>query len=260
MRIDLSGRVAVVTGGGRGIGAAAGRALASAGARVVLAARSVAEIERVAGEIAAGGGEAHAVPCDVTDPISVARLRAAAIDRFAGVDILVSNAGVATSAPLAKIALEEWNRLFAVNTTGPYLCAKEFVPGMAERRWGRIIHVASIAGRTAAPYIAAYAATKHALIGLTRALAAELAERGVTVNAVCPGYVDTAMTDESVARVSAKAGLDPAVARERLVAMNPQKRLIAADEVAFLITMLCDERSRGVNGQALGVDGGAFLG
>jgi NAD(P)-dependent dehydrogenase (short-subunit alcohol dehydrogenase family) len=131
---------------------------------------------------------------------------------------------------------------------------------MAARGWGRIVHVASIAGRTAAAYISTYAATKHALVGFTRALAAEYAAQGVTVNAVCPGYVDTRMTDESVERISVKTGLATEEARERVVAMNPQKRLIEPQEVAFVVATLCDERSRGVNGQAIGIDGGAFLG
>jgi NAD(P)-dependent dehydrogenase (short-subunit alcohol dehydrogenase family) len=260
MRIDLAGRVALVTGGGRGIGAATARALADAGASVVVAARSSGEIERLAAELELGGHPALAVTTDVTDPASIARLRDAAEERFGGVDILVSNAGVATSAPLARISLEQWQDLFAVNTTGAFLCAKAFAPKMAERGWGRIVHVASIAGRTAAPYIAAYASTKHALVGLTRALAAELAAQGVTVNAVCPGYVDTAMTDESVERIAKKTGLGADEARERIVATNPQKRLIEAEEVAFVVTLLCDERARGVNGQTLGIDGGAFLG
>jgi NAD(P)-dependent dehydrogenase (short-subunit alcohol dehydrogenase family) len=131
---------------------------------------------------------------------------------------------------------------------------------MVERGWGRIVHVASIAGRTGAPYIAAYASTKHALVGLTRALAAELAPTGVTVNAICPGYVDTPMTDQSVERVVSKTRLTAQEARERIVATNPQKRLIESEEVAFLVAALCDQRARGVNGQTLGIDGGAFLG
>jgi NAD(P)-dependent dehydrogenase (short-subunit alcohol dehydrogenase family) len=260
MKIDLSGRVAVVTGGGRGIGAATARALADAGASVVVAARSSSEIERVAAELELAGHASLAVVSDVTDPKAVQRLREAAEERFGGVDILVSNAGVATSAPLGRVALAEWERLFAVNTTGAFLCAQAFAPAMAERGWGRIVNVASIAGRTAAAYISAYAATKHALVGLTRALAAELAAQGVTVNAVCPGYVDTRMTDESVERISAKTGLAAEEARGRVVAMNPQKRLIEPEEVAFAVAVLCDERARGVNGQALGIDGGAFLG
>ncbi len=260
MQIDLDGRVAVVTGGGRGIGAATARLLAGAGARVVVAARTAGEIEVVAEEIRKTGGSAEAVPCDVTDAAAIVRLRTAAEARFGTVDILVANAGLASSAPLARIALGEWNRLFAVNATGPFLCAQAFVPGMVARRWGRILNIASLAGRTGGPYIAAYASTKHALVGLTRALAAELADKGITVNAICPGYVDTPMTDRSVERIVEKAGLAAGAARELLVATNPQHRLITAEEVAFVAVTLCDERARGVNGQTLGIDGGAFLG
>ena len=259
-RIALDGRVALVTGGGRGIGAATARLLAAAGAQVLVAARSAAEIEAVAEEIRATGAHAEAVPCDVSDPEAIVRLRAAAETRFGTVDILVANAGIASSAPLARVGLEEWNRLFAVNTTGPFLCAQAFVPGMAARRWGRIVNIASIAGRTGAPYISAYASTKHALVGLTRSLAAELADKGITVNALCPGYVDTPMTDQSVERIVARAGVAADDAREKLVAANPQHRLITAEEVAFLALTLCDERARGVNGQTIGIDGGGFLG
>ncbi len=260
MRIDLDGRVAVVTGGGRGIGAATARLLAEAGARVIVAARSADEIEAVAEEIRGSGATAEAVPCDVSDAAAIDRLREAAEARFGAVDILVANAGSASSAPLARIELTEWNRLFAVNATGPFLCARAFAPGMVARRWGRIVHIASIAGRTGAPYLAAYASTKHALVGLTRALAAELADKGITVNAVCPGYVDTPMTDRSVERIVEKAGITAEAARAKLAAVNPQRRLITAEEVAFVAVTLCDERARGVNGQTLGIDGGTFLG
>ena len=258
--IALDGRVALVTGGGRGIGAATARLLAEAGARVIVTARTAVEIEDVAAGIRATGALAEAVPCDIADAEAIARLREAAEARFGSVDILVANAGIASSAPLARIGLEEWNRLFAVNATGAFLCAQAFVPGMSARRWGRIVNIASIAGRTGAPYISAYASTKHALVGLTRSLAAELADKGITVNALCPGYVDTPMTDRSVAHIVERAGIAADTAREKLVAANPQHRLITAEEVAFLALTLCDERARGVNGQTIGIDGGGFLG
>jgi len=220
----------------------------------------VEEIEAVTAEIAASGGVAWPVPCDVADAEAVERLRREAESRLGSVDILVNNAGIATSAPLRKQTLEEWRRVFAVNVEGAFLVTRAFLPAMAERRWGRVVNVASVAGRTGAPYIAAYAASKHALVGMTRALAAEVAAAGVTVNALCPGYVDTPMTDGSIERIVAKTGRPAEEARRRIVEANPQGRLIEPEEVAFWALALCDERARGVNGQAIGIDGGAFLG
>lgn len=256
----LAGRGAVITGGGRGIGAATARLLARKGARVVVSARSEGEIEAVAAELRDGGAEAWALPCDVTDPDAVLALRDAAVEWLGTVDVLVANAGVATSAPLHAIKLEEWNRLFAVNVTGVFLCAQAFVPGMLERGWGRVVNVASVAGRMGAPYISAYAATKHAVVGFTRALGQEVAARGVTVNAVCPGYVDTPMTDGSIARIVAKTGLDPGDTRKRLEKASPQNRLMEAEEVAWLIASLCRPDARGINAQAIVLDGGGVQG
>jgi NAD(P)-dependent dehydrogenase (short-subunit alcohol dehydrogenase family) len=219
----------------------------------------VAEVEQVADELRAAGHSAWAVACDVTEPAQVQALAAAARERMDRVDILVNNAGIAPSAPLRSITLETWNRVFAVNSTGTFLCTQALVPGMVERGWGRVVNVASIAGRTAAPYIAAYAASKHAVVGFTRAVAAEVAASGVTVNAVCPGYVDTRMTDESVARIAGKTGMPAEEARERILRTSPQHRLIEPEEVAYLVLALCDPRARGVNGQAVVLDGGALL-
>lgn len=255
----LAGKGAVVTGGGRGIGAAVARALAEAGAAVLVAARSTAEIEAVAGELAAAGHRAVAVRCDVTDPVSVAALGERATALLGAADILVNNAGVATSAPLKSIRLEDWNRVLAVNATGTFLCTQRFLPAMLDRGWGRVVNVASIAGRSGAPYIAAYAAAKHAVVGFTRAVAAEVAARGVTVNAVCPGYVDTEMTVESVARIVAKTGIAEEQARAHLRSANPQGRLLEAGEVAHLVRCLCDPAARGINGQAIVLDGGALF-
>lgn len=257
---SLAGRGAVVTGGGRGIGAAVARELAAAGARVVVSARSADEIEAVAAALRDAGAEAHAVACDVTDPAAVEALAAAAGERLGAVDLLVNNAGIATSAPLKAITLEEWNRVFAVNVTGTFLCTRALLPGMLERGWGRVVNVASIAGRIGAPYISLYAASKHAVVGFTRALAAEVAAKGVTVNAVCPGYVDTPMTDGSVARIIAKTGISEEQALEHLRAASPQQRLMEPEEVAWLVARLCQSAARGINGQALVLDGGAVQG
>jgi NAD(P)-dependent dehydrogenase (short-subunit alcohol dehydrogenase family) len=257
--VTLQGKTAVITGGGRGIGAAVARALAAEGAAVMVAARKAAEVEAVADELRAAGARAEAEVCDVTAPSQVAALAEAAAGRLGPVDILVNNAGVAPSAPLRSIRLPDWERTFAVNTTGTFLCTQTFVPGMVERGWGRVVNVASIAARAGAAYIAAYAASKHAVLGFTRSVAAELAPSGVTINAVCPGYVDTGMTEESVARIMAKTGLPREKAMAAILKMNPQGRLLEPEEVAYLVVCLCDPRARGVNGQALVLDGGSLL-
>jgi NAD(P)-dependent dehydrogenase (short-subunit alcohol dehydrogenase family) len=160
---------------------------------------------------------------------------------------------------VTKLTLEEWNRLFAVNATGTFLCTRAFLPGMLERGRGRIVNVASVAALAGARYIAAYASSKHAVLGFTRCAAAEVAARGVTVNAVCPGYVDTSMTAESVARIARETGRTEAEARGSLLATNPQGRLIEPDEVAHAVLALCAEESRGINGQAIVIDGGGLL-
>ncbi|HXO20631.1 MAG TPA: SDR family NAD(P)-dependent oxidoreductase [Thermoanaerobaculia bacterium] len=257
--MNLAGRKAVVTGGGRGIGAAVARALAAEGAAVLVAARSTAEVEGVAAELRAAGHEAWAESCDVTDPAAVAGLARAAGERMGAVDILVNNAGIANSAPLKAITLELWNRTFAVNATGTFLCTQAFTPGMVQRGWGRVVNVASIAGRTGAAYIATYAASKHAVLGFTRSVAAELAPSGVTVNAVCPGYVDTDMTRGSVERIVEKTGRPAEKVLEAIRHTSPQNRLLDAAEVAYLVVCLCDPRAGGINGQAIVQDGGSLL-
>ncbi len=255
----LAGRSAVVTGGGRGIGASVARALAEAGAGVLVAARSTNEIERVAAELSALGHRVLAVPCDVTDPDSVRKLAVAAANHLGTVDVLVNNAGIAHSAPLHRLTLEDWNRLLAVNATGTMLCTQAFMPGMIDRQWGRVVNIASIAGLSGAKYISAYSAAKHAVVGFTRALAAEVAAHGVTVNAVCPGYVDTPMTDQSLSRISEKTGKSRQEALAAILSTTPQGRLITPDEVAHAVTWLCADSARGVNGQTIVIDGGSLL-
>ncbi len=247
----------VITGGGRGIGAAVAEMLASEGASVVVAARSRDEIESTASTLRDAGHKAWAVACDVTDPASVETLRRESEDKLGGVDVLVNNAGVGYSAPLKAVRLTDWERVFAVNVTGTFLCAQAFLPAMVERGWGRIVNVASVAGKVGAPYISTYSASKHAVVGFTRSLAAEVATSGVTVNAVCPGFVETEMVVESVDRITRKTGLSALEARANLEGNSPQGRIFEAAEVAYQVLCLCDQRSRGINGQSLVLDGGA---
>jgi 3-hydroxybutyrate dehydrogenase len=254
--MSLEGRGVVVTGGGRGIGRAVARALAEKGAAVVVTARSTKEIERVAAELAADGLVAHALPCDVADEGSVAKMAERAIALLGTVDVLVNNAGIALSNPVKRLPLEEWNRILAVNATGTFLCTRAFLQGMIDRRWGRVINVASVAGLRGGRYIAAYTASKHAQVGFTRALAAEVADQGITVNAICPGYVDTPMTEYSVSRIVEKTGLPQDEALERILALSPQHRLIRPEEIAHVALMLCGKNGEGISGQAIAIDGG----
>lgn len=252
-------RVAVVTGAGRGIGAATARALAEAGLDVVLAARGRDQIERLASELATAGGRSRAVVCDVTSEASVAALAREAAE--AGpVAVLVNNAGAAGSMPLGRTSLEEWNRLLAVNATGAFLCIRAFLPGMLERKWGRVVNVASTAGLSGGKYLAAYSAAKHALVGLTRSVAAEVTGTGVTANAVCPGFVDTGMTAETVARIVAKTGRTPEEALAAALASAGQSRLIAAEEVAAAVVALAADASHPPNGEAVVLDGRSSMG
>ncbi|WP_419949903.1 SDR family NAD(P)-dependent oxidoreductase [Candidatus Palauibacter sp.] len=255
--MTIAGRGALVTGGGRGIGAAAARRLADRGVRVVVAARSTDQVESVAAELREAGTDAWAVTCDVAEPTEVAAMCRAAAERLGAVDILVNNAGVATSAPVAKLALEEWTRLWTINATGAFLAMQGVLPGMIERGWGRIVNVASVAALRGARYIGGYAASKHALLGLTRSAAAEVATSGVTVNAVCPGYVDTPMTDTTIANIVKRTGMEASAALDAVLATTPQRRLISPEEVAASVAFLCDEEARSINGQTVVLDGGA---
>jgi len=253
----LAGRGAVITGGGRGIGAATARALAAGGARILVASRHEAEVEAIAAQVRQSGAEAWAVRCDVADPQSTAALARAAGERLGTVDILVNNAGTASSAPLHRTSLEEWQRLLAVNATGTFLCTQALLPGMLERGWGRVVNVASVAGLEGAKYIAAYCAAKHAVVGFTRAMAIETAGTGVTVNAVCPGYVDTPMTDTTLGLVAERMRKSRAEALQAILAHSGQPRLVTADEVAATILALCDDAAAALTGQTLVLDAGA---
>jgi 3-hydroxybutyrate dehydrogenase len=255
----LNGRRALVTGGGRGIGRAVALDLARAGVAVAVAARTRADVEAVAAEAGRLGVPAAAFSADVSRVEDVRELFRAARAALGPLDILVNGAGVAASAPLVRTPDELWRQILETNLSGAFYCLREALPEMAERGWGRAVNVASIAGKTGYPYISAYAASKHGLLGLTKCAALEMAARGVTVNAVCPGYVDTPMTDASVARIVEKTGRPAAEVRRALVEASPQKRLFTAEEVSALVLFLCGEEARGITGQALSLDGGTVV-
>lgn len=258
--MKLKDKVALITGGGRGIGRAIAFAFAREGARVAVLARTAEQIEQVALEIAGECGvEAMYAECDVSVKESVEHAFANVTERFGQIDILVNNAGIAESAPVVKTSDELWERHIAINLNGTFYCTRAALPQMFERGWGRIINIASIAGKTGAPYIAAYTASKHAVVGLTRSVALEVATRGITVNAICPGYVETAMAAHAIENITAKTGKTTDEARDVLNRMSPQNRLVTPEEVAALALLLASHEGRGINGQAINIDGGTVL-
>lgn len=248
----LSGRHAVVTGGGRGIGAAIASALAEAGAKLTLMGRTLAPLQERAGALPV----AQAIACDVTDEAAVARAFAEATATLGPVAILINNAGAAASAPFARTSLELFRQMLDVNLVSTFLCSRAALPGMLEAGFGRIVNVASVAGLKGAPYIAAYCAAKHGVVGLTRALAMETARKGITVNAVCPSYTDTDMAQSAIANIIEKTGRSTAEAEAALVQKNPQGRLIRPDEVASTVLWLCAPGAEAITGQAIAIAGG----
>jgi len=248
----LAGKHAVVTGASRGIGLAIARRLLAQGARVTLMARDAAGLDAAARELGAGVAWQTV---DVTDPASVAQAFALA----GTVDILVNNAGQAASSPFMRTDAATWQRMLDANLSGAYHCIQAALPSMLEAGWGRIVNVASTAGLTGYRYVAAYCAAKHGLVGLTRALALELARKGVTVNAVCPGYTETDIVQEAVANIVRKTGRSEEEARAELASNNPQGRLVQPDEVAHAVAMLCMPAASAMNGQAIAVAGGEVM-
>jgi NAD(P)-dependent dehydrogenase (short-subunit alcohol dehydrogenase family) len=250
-------RTALITGAGKGIGEAIGLALAAQGLRVALAARTAADLERVAGRVRAAGGEAFPVVCDVTRPDSITAAVAATVEALGPITVLVNNAGAAGSHKFLGHDDRLWQYMLDINLTSVYQVTKAVVPMMVAAQWGRIINVASIASKVGGKYIAAYTAAKHGVLGLTRALAVEFVSYNITVNAICPGYVDTPMTDQAVANITAYTRRSADEARATLERTSPQNRLITPEEVAAVAVLLASDSARGINGQAINIDGGA---
>ena len=259
--VGLSGRHAIVTGGARGIGAAIAATLARQGADVTVMGRDGAALARRRAQLTADGaaGRVATAVADLSDPDQIAvgfRAAAAALGPAA---ILINNAGIAPSAPFLKHSLADWNAVLAVDLTAAFLACQQVLPAMIAGGFGRIVNVASTAGLVGYRYVAGYAAAKHGLVGLTRALALETASQGITVNAVCPGFTDTDLVADAVRTISAKTGRSHADARAELARANPQGRLIDPAEVAHAVAFLCQPESGSITGQAIVVAGGEVM-
>jgi NAD(P)-dependent dehydrogenase (short-subunit alcohol dehydrogenase family) len=247
----LEGRHALITGGGTGIGAASAEQLAAEGARVTLIGRRLEPIQAIAERVAGA-----ATQCDVTDPEQLARAFEIARAAYGPVEILIVNAGIGDSAPFHKMTRESWDGVLATNLTAAFDCARAAIGDLLKSGNGRLVFVASLAGLRGVPYAAHYAASKHGVLGLMRSLAAEYAKTNLTVNAVCPGYVDTPMTDHTVERVSEITGRSADDSRGIITNMNATGRLVDPKAVANVIAMLCLPISRDINGAAITIDGG----
>lgn len=248
-----------ITGAGKGIGEVIALTFAQKNIRVAVSARTQTDIDRVADQIRAAGGHALAVPCDVTKPAEITAAIQTINQTFGDINILVNNAGIGGSHKFIGHDDALWHRILDANLNSVYYVTKAVAPPMVAANWGRIINIASVSSKVGSRYTAAYTASKHGVLGLTRALALEFIANNITVNAICPGYVDTPMTDATIANMTARTKMSGADARGYLEKLSPQNRLITSQEVAHVALMLIDENARGITGQAINIDGGMVM-
>lgn len=256
---ELAGKIVLVTGGSRGIGRSIALAFAARGGHVVLTGRTQPTLDAVAEEIYRLGGKALPLACDVSNRQEVEALKTKVTSQLGTVQILINNAGVAPAAGFLQMPDSLWEEVLKVNLTGTYNCCKVFLPEMIAAKWGRVINIASIVAKVAYSHTSAYTTSKHAVLGLTRTLAVEMARLGVTVNAICPGYVDTDLTLNNARLMAEKTGKKVEEALRLFQGSSPQQRLIAPEEVAELALMLASKSAAGITGQAINIDGGAVM-
>lgn len=255
----LVNKIVLVTGGSSGIGEAIARGFAQRGCCVVITARDSQRLGTAADRMAQHGAQVHAISCDITNREQVRRLRDSVRESWGDVQILINNAGIARAVSFADMSDDTWDQTLETNLTGAYNCCKVFLPAMIAAKWGRIINIASTTAKVGYPHVTAYTASKHGLLGLTRSLALETARTGVTVNAICPGYVDDERTRDNARVMAEKTGKSIDDILRMFASSAPQNRLIEADEVASLACLMAAPEMSGMTGQAINVDGGAVM-
>jgi NAD(P)-dependent dehydrogenase (short-subunit alcohol dehydrogenase family) len=259
MKIDLQGKSALVTGASRGIGRATALALAEVGADVIVTARSAAELEELADEIRQKGTRAIAIPSDISDFSSLQSLVSRSVAEFGHLDILVNNAGITQGTKFTSMDYELWQKIQRVNVDAAMILMQLTLDGMVSQGWGRVVNIASIAAKSGLRYSAAYNASKHALLGLTRSVALDFATKSVTVNAVCPGWVHTEMVEQTVNNIIEKTGRSKEEAIASLVKDVPLGRMVSSEEVAALVVFLCSHQAAAITGQGMNIDGGTVM-